>query len=172
MEGNSLGYQAAYGSTGDASVLEGFDEQHNFLMTLSEEERGKMLCELEDKRDPDDIEQLAQLLNYPDLRKAAYKERTRQALATMDPSAFVAMFKGQPAEEQAWMREIPEVVQELEYYKWRTGPKPSWRPPPKAPPSVQKQRLAELIAAKIKTASDKAAAEPTSGGLTKSDTSQ
>jgi hypothetical protein len=115
-----------------------------------------------------------------EVRKAAHKERTRQELASMDPSAFVAMFNGRPAEQQAWMREIPEVVQTLrtvaeenEYHKWMTGPQPTHRPRPKAPPSVQKQRLlAAAIAAMINTASDNAAAEPTFGGLAKSDTSQ
>jgi hypothetical protein len=109
--------QREYGTTGDASVIDAFDAMWNQITALSDEEQGKKLCEMEDAHDPDLQDYLAHLMNYPDLRKAAYKERTRQALATMEPPAFVAMFNGQPAQEQAWMREIPAVVQALEKAK-------------------------------------------------------
>jgi hypothetical protein len=117
VEGEPSKNQREYGATGDTQIMDEWDKLATHMLTLSEEERGKTLCEMEDEHNPDNQERLAFLMNYRELRKSAYKERTRQALATMDPPAFVAMFNGQPAQEQAWMREIPAVVQALEKAK-------------------------------------------------------
>ena len=117
VEGAPPNPQRAYGATGSTDLIDAQDALAKELMALSEEERGKRLCAMEDARDADQQETVAFLMNKPQLRKAAYKERTRQALASMDPPAFVAMFNGQPAQEQAWMREIPAVVQALEKAK-------------------------------------------------------
>jgi hypothetical protein len=113
VEGAAPNPQQEYGATGDTQFADSLDALYDQFIKLSEEERGKKLCEMEDARNPDMQEGLAFLMNYPELRKSAYKERTRQSLATMDPPAFVAMFNGQPATEQGWMREIPAVVETL-----------------------------------------------------------
>jgi hypothetical protein len=110
--------QRAYGATGNTKIIDDLDMFDAEFKTMSEEEAGRKLCEMEDeaKNNPDLQEHLARLMNWPDMRKAVYKERTRQAVAK-DPRAVAAMFYGQPAQERAWMNEIPEVVEALKKSK-------------------------------------------------------
>ncbi|HEX3605893.1 MAG TPA: hypothetical protein VH134_08225 [Candidatus Dormibacteraeota bacterium] len=105
--------QEAYGGTGDASLSQGLDAVYNQLMGVSEEERGRYINQLEDARTAESQEALAFLMNYPDLRKAAYKQRTAEYLASSDPLTFESMFFSQPDTEQAWMREVPGVEEAL-----------------------------------------------------------
>jgi hypothetical protein len=114
VEGAAKVDQWSFGATGSTQIMDKLDETAETLMKLSEEEAGRRLCQMEDAKDPDAQELLANLILNDDLRKAAYKERTRRALATMDAPTFAAMFNGQPAEEQGWMREIPATVETLE----------------------------------------------------------
>jgi hypothetical protein len=119
VEGQPDKQQQKFGRTSSTEDADRFDQEYYGLMALSEEERGKQLLQLEDLRHPDAQEALAKLMTYDDLRKAAYKERTRQAVAS-DPRAVAAMFYGQPKEEQEWMSEIPAVLEAL-----RKAKKPS-----------------------------------------------
>jgi hypothetical protein len=101
--------QREYGASGDTTIQDELDKLVADIRKLSEEEQGQKLCQMEDAHDPDAQEGLAYLMNWPDLRKAAYKERTRQSLKDMEPDDFAKMFKGQPATEQGWMKEVPGV---------------------------------------------------------------
>jgi hypothetical protein len=131
--------QRAYGATGNTKIIDDLDLIAAEFETMSEEEAGQKLCEMEDeaRKNPDLQEHLARLMNWPGMRKAVYKERTRQALETMDVGkggetarirAVAAMFYGQPEQEQAWMSEIPAVLEALKKSK-----KPSAFVNPKMP---------------------------------------
>jgi hypothetical protein len=111
VEGAEDKDQEAYGGTGDTTLNDTLDRLYGDLMTMSEEDRGRWLNQMEDARDPDQQEQLAFLMTYPDLRKAALKQRTAEYLASADQATFEAFFAGQPQQEQEWMLEVPGVVE-------------------------------------------------------------
>lgn len=104
LEDAPVRMQPTYGSTGESFA----PDREQELLSMSEEDRGRALCTMEDARDPEQQETLAYLMNIEEMRKAAYKERARQYLST-EPESFLSMFLGQPPLEQGWMAEVAEV---------------------------------------------------------------
>lgn len=101
--------QHEYGSTGDKSVLTDIQSMKKCSTRCPRTSGVGNSARWRDDQNPDLQEALAYLMNFPDLRKAAYKERTRQSLETMTPDEFAKMFAKQPVTEQGWMKEVPGV---------------------------------------------------------------
>lgn len=117
LTGTEPRYPMEFGSTGSTAPYEMFLELARPYETMSETERGKALCALEDAKNPDDQELLAYLMTRTSFAKAALKHRTLESVTAKDGETVRAMFKSQTPEGQGWMREVPGASELIDQKK-------------------------------------------------------